>query len=287
MMTYQNEQHDEERALYGLRDAFIQNCCFDGPADGESAIKECSNIQVEDCFFNLRYPFWHVNQALIRGCKMTQMCRAALWYDEDVTIENCEMDGIKALRECKNIRLNNVKADSPEFLWRCDGIHINATEIVSEYPLFECRNIMISDLKLKGKYSFQYVENMVIHNSELDTKDAFWHSKNVTVTDSVVKGEYLGWYSENLRFVRCRIIGTQPLCYCKNLILEDCTMEDTDLSFERSEVQATIQGKIEGVKNPYCGKIVADEIGDILMEKEYIDPDKTQIIQRRFEKGTG
>ena len=283
MMTYQNEKHDEERALYGLKDAVIQNCCFDGPADGESAIKECSNIQVEDCFFNLRYPFWHVNHARIYNCKMTDLCRAALWYDEDVTIENCEMNGIKALRECKNIRLDNVKAVSPEFLWRCDGIDITDTEITSEYPLFECRNISISGLKLKGKYSFQYVENMVIRNSELDTKDAFWHSKNVTVTDSVVKGEYLGWYSENLRFVRCRIIGTQPLCYCKNLVLEDCTMEDTDLSFERSEVRATIQGRIEGIKNPYCGKIVADEIGDILMEREYVDPDKTQIIQKKFE----
>ena len=85
--------------------------------------------------------------------------------------------------------------------------------------------------------------------------------------DSVVKGEYLAWYASNIRFVRCRISGTQPLCYCKGLILEDCTMEGCDLSFENSEVTATINGRIDSVKNPVCGAITADEIGEIIIDE--------------------
>lgn len=49
--------------------------------------------------------------------------------------------------------------------------------------------------------------------------------KTLRYTSSIVKGEYLAWYSENLRLVRCKIIGTQPLCYAKGLVLEDCEME--------------------------------------------------------------
>ena len=49
-----NEKFDEERALYGISDTMVQNCNFDGPADGESAFKECTNIEVEGCCFNLR-----------------------------------------------------------------------------------------------------------------------------------------------------------------------------------------------------------------------------------------
>ena len=71
MITYENRQYDEERALYGIKNATIRNCKFDGPADGESALKECSDITVEDCFFNLRYPFWHVNKADIKDSQMT------------------------------------------------------------------------------------------------------------------------------------------------------------------------------------------------------------------------
>ena len=278
MENYEKKQFDEERALYGMKNAVVRNCRFDGPADGESALKECENIQVEDSFFNLRYPFWHVKHGKISGCEMTQLCRAALWYDEDITITDSKMYGIKALREGKNITLSNSDVISPEFLWRCKDVTVKNSKLESEYPFFECRDVNIDGLSMKGKYSFQYVENMTITNSNLDTKDAFWHSKNVTVVDSVVKGEYLGWYAENLKLVRCHIVGTQPLCYCKGLVLEDCTMEDTDLSFERSEVNATVRGRIEGVKNPVSGKIVADEIGELLMESEYIDATKTTIL---------
>lgn len=280
MLTFENNTYDEERGLYGTKDAEIINCRFEGPADGESALKECERINVSGCFFDLRYPFWHVDSAVITDCEMTVNCRAALWYDNDITMKNCTMNGIKAFRECTGITLDGCTVSSPEYLWRCRDIRIKGTSIESEYPLFECSDISIDGLKLKGKYSFQYTENMAITNSVLDTKDAFWHSKNVTVTDSIVKGEYLGWYSENLKFVRCKIIGTQPLCYCKGLILEDCTMEDTDLSFERSEVNADISGSIISVKNPRSGRITADSIGELIMEEAYCDPSETEIICR-------
>lgn len=273
-----NERFDEERALYGIQDTEVTKRSFDGPADGESALKECSNIVISECFFNLRYPFWHVNKAIIKNSEMTEKCRAALWYDNDITIDNCKLHGIKALRECSDIRLLNSEVISPEFLWKCSKIEVKQTTLQSEYPFFECSDVNIKQLHMKGKYSFQYVKNMTIADSELDTKDAFWHSKNVTVADSVVKGEYLGWYSENLRFIRCKIIGTQPLCYCKGLVLEDCTMEATDLSFERSEVNATIKGRIESIKNPVSGKIVVDTIGQLILEKEYVNPQNTEIV---------
>lgn len=273
----QDKQLDEERVLYGVSGTKVINCSFDGDQDGESALKECSDIEIGNCFFNLRYPLWHVKKALVRNCEMTEKCRAALWYDSDITIENCKMHGIKALRECINTKLINCDVISPEVFWKCTGIDIQSSEIQSEYPFFESSDIHINEMKMTGKYSFQYVENMTITNSVLDTKDAFWHSKNISVTDSIVKGEYLGWYSENLKFVRCKIIGTQPLCYCKGLVLEDCTMEETDLSFERSEVEASVSGRIDSVKNPLRGYIKADEIGELVIEEQYVRPEDTII----------
>ena len=37
---------DDERAMYGLEGARIEGCRFEGPADGESALKECRDIRV-------------------------------------------------------------------------------------------------------------------------------------------------------------------------------------------------------------------------------------------------
>ena len=47
MNIIQNQTFDEERALYGSKGIVVKNCTFDGPADGESAFKEGSDIQVE------------------------------------------------------------------------------------------------------------------------------------------------------------------------------------------------------------------------------------------------
>ena len=280
MLVYENEIHDEERAFYGLKDATVKNCKIDGPADGESAFKECRNIQVEDTFLNLRYPFWHVDGVKIKDCHMTENCRAALWYDNGVEISDSKMHGIKALRECKNISLENADIISPEFAWRSHNIKVKNTRLEGEYPFFECTDMEIENLRMKGKYSFQYIENVTFRNCNLDTKDAFWHAKNITIEDSVVKGEYLAWYAENIRFVRCKIIGTQPLCYCKGLILEDCEMEGCDLSFERSEVNATINGHVDSVKNPISGSVTADSIGEIILEEEIVVPGACTITQR-------
>ena len=47
---------DQERALYNLKNAEVLNCKFQGPADGESVLKECKQISVSGCSFSLRYP---------------------------------------------------------------------------------------------------------------------------------------------------------------------------------------------------------------------------------------
>jgi len=266
-MLYRNETYDEERALYGVRGAVIEDCTFAGPADGESALKESRDIQVKDCLFELRYPFWHVTGAKIENARLTETCRAAMWYDRDMEIRNSKLHGIKALRECRGVKIEGSDVISAEFGWKTRGVSIRNSSLEGEYPFLMAEDVEISGLKMKGKYSFQYVKNMVIRDSVLDTKDAFWHAENVTVYDSVVKGEYLAWYSKSLRLVRCKIIGTQPLCYCENLILEDCTMEGTDLAFEYSDVEATVKGNILSVKNPGDGFIRADSIGEIILDE--------------------
>ena len=202
----------DERALYGLSDAVVEGCAFTGPADGESALKECRDIEVRDCRFDLRYPLWHTEGFSMSYCTMSGTCRAALWYNRDGRISDCELGGPKALRECSEVALERCGISSPEFGWKCHGIVMRDCRLESEYPFLDCGDLTVEGLGMRAKYSFQYVRGAVVRDSEMDTKDAFWHSRDVIVEDSVLKGEYLGWYSENLTLVRCHISGTQPLC---------------------------------------------------------------------------
>ena len=267
--TIENQTFDEERALYGEHDLIVRNCRFDGPADGESAFKECENIAVESAFMNLRYPFWHDHGLALRNVEMTELCRAALWYSSDLTIENSRLHGIKALRECADVRMRGCVIVSPEFGWSTLGIQMEDCAAESEYFMMRSTGLRFRNVRFTGKYSFQYIEDAVFDNCDLDTKDAFWHAKNVVVRNSRVRGEYLGWYSEDVTFENCTIMGTQPLCYCEGLRLVNCRMEGCDLAFERSHVQAEITTPVDSVKNPLAGsRVCVPAVGEVIRDIE-------------------
>lgn len=266
MKLIENMIFDEERALYGSSDIMVKNCKFQGPADGESALKESRNVVVEDCFWDLRYPFWHDDNLVIRSTELTEKCRAALWYSKGIVIETSKLHGIKALRECANVAIRNCDIISPEFGWFVNDVAMEGTIIESEYFMMRSNRLRFQDVQLNGKYSFQYITDSVFENCIFLTKDAFWHAKNVIVRNSEIRGEYLAWYAENITFENCKISGTQPLCYCKNLKLINCEMLDADLCFEKSEVEATLTTPVISIKNPAAGRIQVPAVGEIIQD---------------------
>ncbi len=209
-----------------------------------------------------------MHELAIHDSEMTALCRAALWYSDHVAVTGTKMHGIKAFRECSDVVIRDCDIASPEFGWSVRNIEMTDSVAESEYFMMRSEDMVFKNVTLKGKYSFQYIKNAVFENCNFDTKDAFWHGENVVVRNSVVKGEYLAWYANGLTFENCKIIGTQPLCYCKNLKLIDCEMIETDLCFEKSEVEARITTPVLSIKNPLSGTIVVPEAGEIIMDDE-------------------
>ena len=263
MDIIKDQYFEGERPLYARHGLRIEHVTI-GP--GESSLKEGSDIEAENCEFQGKYPFWECRNFSIRNCIFREGGRAALWYSKDIHIKDSKLHGIKALRECANVVIGNSDIISPEFGWSVRGIKMSGSHAESEYFMLRSDHLEFDHVTLKGKYSFQYITDSVFTDCDFDTKDAFWHARNVLVKDSVIKGEYLAWYCENVTFENCTIIGTQPLCYCKGLKLINCRMIDTDLAFEKSEVDANITTFVDSVKNPKSGLIRVPEVGEIIMD---------------------
>ena len=266
MDVIEGKRFDEERALYGSRQLQVTGCSFDGPADGESALKESSEIVVDNCEFKLRYPFWHDHVLKITNCRMFETCRAPLWYSDNIEIKDTKMHGVKALRECKDVKIDSCGIISPEFGWSVSNIEMKNTSVESEYFMMRSDNLTFENLNFNFKYSFQYIKDGVFTNCVFDTKDAFWHAKNVTVKNCTVKGEYLAWYCENVTFENCTITGTQPFCYCEGLKLINCTMVGCDLAFEKSEAEAEVLSSMVSIQNPKSGTITVQSVGEIIRD---------------------
>lgn len=50
MKLIEKQTYDAERAFYGQTGVHFKDGALDGPADGESAFKECSDIVIENVF---------------------------------------------------------------------------------------------------------------------------------------------------------------------------------------------------------------------------------------------
>ena len=284
MEIIKDKEFGGERPLFEAHDVRLENVVI---RKGESAIKECSDIEAINCTFEGNYPFWHVHRFLIDRCYFDVGGRSALWYSDHLKMKDSVIDAPKMFREMYEIDIENVVMnDADEVFWRCSNLNIRNIKLHGgTYPFMFSENIDVDGLESDSKYVFQYVKNVVIRNAKITTKDAFWEVENVTIYDSELNGEYLGWHSKNLKLINCHITGEQPLCYAEDLTLENCTFgPDCDRAFEYSTLNATIKGKISNIKNPRSGRIVADEIGSVTIDKNIKAPADCIIEQTNGEK---
>lgn len=266
--------------MFGSRELRLENVRI---TEGESAIKECSDIEAVNCVFEGNYPFWHVHRFKIEDCFFDVGGRSALWYSDNLVMKRTKIVAPKMFREMTALNLEDVvMTDADEVFWRCNGISARNLELHGgTYPFMFSENIKIDGLVSDSKYVFQYVRNVELRNAKITTKDAFWEVENVTVYDSELNGEYLGWHSRNLRLVNCHITGEQPLCYAHDLVLENCTFgADCDRAFEYSTLNADIRGAITNIKNPTSGRIVADSIGSVTLDENIRQPANCEIVCR-------
>ena len=265
-----------ERALYHSENLFLENVTF---ADGESPLKESSFLNLKNCIFKWKYPLWYSHNIEVENTTLLETARSGIWYTTDIVIRNSLIEAPKTFRHASGIYLENVSLpNAQETFWNCKDIVLKNVNAKGDYFGMNAENVSIENFTLSGNYAFDGGRNIEIHNATMTSKDSFWNCENVVVYDSTIIGEYLGWNSKNITFIRCTIDSTQGMCYMENIKMEDCILLNTNLCFEFcSGIDAKIDSDIDSVKNPISGKIEADHIQEIILDKDLIDPSLTEI----------
>ena len=283
MTKYSDMTFTGERALYGVNDVYVENSRF---CDGESPLKESSDIEVAKSVFAWKYPFWYCKNVKVTDCTWEEMGRAGVWYTDNMLVKDSIIEAPKNFRRCNGLELVNVDFKlAEETLWSCNNIKMTNVSAKGNYFAMNSSNIVVDGFTLDGNYSFDGCKNVKVSNSKLISKDAFWNAENVTVVNTYISGEYLGWNSKNLTFIDCTIESLQGLCYIDNLVMKNCKLVNTNLAFEYcSDIEAKIDGKVNSVFNPISGIIEADEIEELIVEKDLVDPSKTRIVSAKINK---
>lgn len=268
-----------ERALFHSSGLIIKDSVF---ADGESPLKESSDIELSSSIFKWKYPLWYCKNIKAVDCVLLETARSGIWYTDGIYMKNCVIEAPKTFRRSSNITLEGCDMpNAKESMWNCKNISLKNLSLAGDYFGMGSEDIYIEGVTVDGNYAFDGAKNIEVRNSRLISKDAFWNTENVTVYDSVIIGEYLGWNSKNLTLVNCYVESNQGLCYIENLKITGTKLINTDLSFEFSTVDAEIISEIDSVKNPISGKIRAKAIRELIMEETMIDPAKTEIITEK------
>lgn len=265
----------QERPLFNENNAKIINCHF---AVGESPLKECKNIELERCQFEYKYPLWYCDNISLKECQFFEMARAGIWYTNHIQICNSKIVAPKTFRRSNDIILENVTFENAkETLWNCNHVKLkNIKANHGDYFAMNCHDVNIDQITLDGNYCFDGAKDVVVNHGYFNSKDAFWNCSNVTVYNSTIIGEYIGWNSKNLKFVNCKIESIQGFCYIDHLEIIDCDLTGTTLAFEYASVNATISN-IDSILNPSQGYIKADQIEELIMDQEKINPSATMI----------
>lgn len=276
MKKYIEQKFTGERALFQSSNLNISYCTFD---DGESPLKESRNLEIDNSLFKWKYPLWYCSNVTMKDSTMFDMARAGIWYTNKLHMQNITIEAPKTFRRCSDITLNNVQMmNASETLWNCNQVTMKEVSAKGDYFAMGCSDMDIDGFTLVGNYSFDGVKNLTVRNAKMLSKDAFWNSENVTVYDSFISGEYLGWNSQNITLINCTIESLQGMCYMENVVLKNCKLLNTNLAFEYSTVEATVDSSIESIKNPYYGKIEAKSIGEVIFDNCEMKAENTEII---------
>ena len=106
MEVIRNSEFGGERPLFESHNLRLENVIIRA---GESAIKECSNIEAVDCRFEGNYPFWQVHGFKIERCYFDVGGRSALWYSDHLQMRDTVIDAPKMFREMSEVDIETSR----------------------------------------------------------------------------------------------------------------------------------------------------------------------------------
>lgn len=115
-----------ERALFKSDGIKIRDSVF---FDGESPLKESSNIEIDQTIFKWKYPLWYCNDVKVTNSTLLETARSGIWYTKNISIIDSIIEAPKTFRRAQNIYLENVDLPiAQETLWNCTDIVFKGSE---------------------------------------------------------------------------------------------------------------------------------------------------------------
>ena len=78
-----------ERALYNTHGAKIIDSTFQ---NGESPLKESSDLEIISSIFKWKYPLWYSKNVTLSDSTLLETARSGIWYTHGIKMKNCTIE---------------------------------------------------------------------------------------------------------------------------------------------------------------------------------------------------
>ena len=158
MKTIKDMTFGGERPLFESHNLRMENITI---SDGESAIKECTNLEADGCKFYGKYPWWHVDGTLHDGTYPFMGCR-------NVEIDGLVSDSKYVFQYVKHAVIRNAKITTKDSFWETEDITVYDSVLDGEYLGWHSKNLRLVRCHIAGEQPLCYAENLVLEDCTFD-----------------------------------------------------------------------------------------------------------------------
>ena len=229
MKQIKNTHYEGERPLFASHGLYLEEVTIHA---GESALKECSDIEAVNCRFEGKYPFWHNDGFVVKNCLFTEGARAALWYSRNLKMKDTLVEAPKMFREMDGVELENVQLPNAlETLWYCRNVEVKHSTMfeMARAGIWYTDHISMEDITYQAPKGFRRCKDVVLKDINFpNAAETLWNCSQVKMQNVTAKGDYFAMGSSDMEIDNFTLVGNYSFDGAKNLTIRNARMLSKD-----------------------------------------------------------
>lgn len=195
---------DGESALKESADIGVHNCFFNlrYPFWHDSDLKITGSEMTELC----RAALWYSKNITVTDTKLHGI--KALRECSNVSMENCDIVSPEFGWSVNGIIMKNCNAVSEYFMMRSSGLRFSHVHFKGKYSFQYIENAVFDNCEFETKDAFWHGKNITVRSSTIKGEYLAWYSENLTLENCTITGTQPFCYCSDLKLINCRMVDT-------------------------------------------------------------------------------
>ena len=194
---------DGESPLKESRSVAVKNCRF----SLRYPMWHCYDLLAWDCFFgeSCRAPLWYSDTVTLRHCRIEGV--KALRECSDVLVEDVAATSAELGWKCRDVIIRKSLIRSEYMFFEASSLKIRGLRAEGKYSFQYVNDAEIFDSVLDTKDAFWHSKNVVVYDSEIKGEYLGWYSENLTLVNCKISGTQPFCYCKGLKLIDCTLDG--------------------------------------------------------------------------------